>query len=322
MENNENIFNICRETNLYTIIFELRKYLKKINELKEENLTYIDISILSSEIKSFIFSVPFLKNNFLKKVIKITEITETTANNKNNVFFDDLKKRTNNFASIRKDITAQEKEFIEFYKAFTCPRIFMFLNLIPIMGEVDCPITAKNRFEIGKDIISFYMINLHIYFYKKNISNTKKLKKYYSIMYSHCINNPLYKDLQYIDFLVLMTDEAKNIIKEYPITEKFYITWLLSAIQGTIFKLIEIVSAYSSLLLYEDKEKITDEQLEQKVCKKYTKRELDIINRLDFTNKEIAKELNISQSTVQTYIEQIAQKTGIQGGKKMLKRVL
>ena len=39
-------------------------------------------------------------------------------------------------------------------------------------------------------------------------------------MYSHYINNPLYKDLQYIDFLVLMTDEDKNIIKEHPITEK------------------------------------------------------------------------------------------------------
>lgn len=321
--NNKELFKICNDANEHTIIFELKKYLKKISELEKEDFTFDDVSLLCSEIKSFIFSVPFLKNELLKKAKKINEIIE---NENNDIFFRRIHKITQRLMNTRKNLTDEEKELFELYPILEKPKIFLLYSLIPIMGNPQQPIRAKNRFKSEKDITSFYLLNIahYIYEHHKNIKvqDKTKVKKYISPLYFILVKHPLFRDFQYIDFFVFLNEEDRKETDITPLTDRFFTNWFLSAARGTIIKLIDLILVHSSMFLFQNEEETTEEQKERLLFDKYTEREKEIIRQLSLTRKEIAQELRISPYTVQEYIDRIAEKSGIKGGKKELMKHL
>lgn len=309
-------FIISKDENIHTIIYKLKLYLRKCNEIENIENIEEEISLLCSEIKSFIFSVAFLKNEYLKKINEINNMFE-----RNKDFFNRLNILFWKFSYLRKEPPSKEVDYRNATEPHITPYILLFYQLSVIMGNSNKDITDINRFVSSTSVFSFYFSNFleHIY----SIQQQEKYKRYlFKKISSLCflfIKQPEYRTFQFIDFSILNFDDSLVSKEFFLFNNNFYKKWLLSAIKGTLIKFIDILKVHSFLILNSEKEKLPEGFIDEQISTELlSNKEKEVLNLIELSRKEISKKLGVSENTVQTHIENICIKTNIKGGKKEL----
>lgn len=299
------------EINYYEILAKLRNYEYKILSINNQEISTWNIDILLLEIKAFIFSHEILKTAFKKRIQDFYNSTKS----------ENYKQRyTYVYNKIKEIVTNKCKtkdRTIIYYEPYQPENCYEPFNAKVTNNTNDTKYFIDAQSEYYYPSLQADTIELTGIFPSEKAFNnfkiTTSLESFYSTLDIQTAKIRIDENLFFIpkdlEFYISSGD-----IKCNGFCESFKLFFYATSICYVLQKLQEHIQG----CIYEDEFKnFKNPKIINVENQELTQKEKEVMNNINFTTKEIANKLSISETTVQTHIKNIGEKTGIKGIKKL-----
>lgn len=287
----------------YKLIVELKELLKETINLKD-----LDISIQASKVLAYIHYNSILSEYYNQKVSEYLNIKISDTN----LYYENEQRGYNKFANlaIQCDNSIVLSKYFAVDKLFTNVIDYEFTSVMThlLLNLPEKTLEKLKNECIYEGIFNYYSLIFH------NVLNIKnrqpvilKLPKF-SINIQTESGKATLSNLQLLyDFYFLEFKEKQIITAD----NKYLSEW--------IYLKIAIIKVLNSLIEYLNSIEICQEIKKEVENTKLTPKEKEVMRFINLSVKEIANKMGTSETTIQTHIKNIGEKTGIKGIKKLRK---